>query len=402
MADSPTTVAIIRSDDEMDLFFAISKLNDNGGVIYINTPIIHINRFHTFQLSGTKPGGIVGMRQSNGAYPRINFKLSGITGIKGNSFTIGGSNQYMKYLIIEHGGIKGIWIYGSNNTLDHIITRYNSGNGIYVSSESNGNILNYCYSYRNFDTKVIPLNSNGFVGASNTVFNYCFSWDNSGNGWSLSEMKDDNPANIQYLHSACWNNGNPDVFTGKYDFLLGRPLDKNMWTIEQLRKSDPSYETNYINRRFSIDNGKIEGMSAKDWIEKKRIEGNGFKFGDYYTVKSTSVKKKAVYSVAFDHKLIGFDNDSSQGCSGYIENCVSFNNNINYQLPYVFEKWSNNWSWNPIKADQFRQNEGLQVPKNKDVATSQFYAIRNKIMNNCDANKFDDSVNFDSLIKALD
>ena len=53
-------------------------------------------------------------------------------------------------------------------------------------------------------------------------------------------------------------------------------------------------------------------MSAKDWIEQKYIKGNGFIFGDYSTVHSTSVKKKAVYSVAFDHKLVGFDSYSSQ------------------------------------------------------------------------------------------
>ena len=54
-----------------------------------------------------------------------------------------------------------------------------------------------------------------------------------------------------------------------------------------------------------------------------------------------------------------------------------------------------------VKADQVRQNEVLKVPKNKDDAINQFYAIRNKIMYNCKNNKFDDSVNFDSTIKAL-
>ena len=41
---------------------------------------------------------------------------------------------------------------------------------------------------------------------------------------------------------------------------------------------------------------------------------------------------------------------------------------------------------NPIKADQNRQNEGIQVPKNKYDADRHFYAIRNRIMRNCDAN----------------
>ena len=144
-------------------------------------------------------------------------------------------------------------------------------------------------------------------------------------------------------------------------------------------------------------------MSASSWLSKAEGEmnGNGFKFGSKTTAQSTSVYRKAVYSVAFDHKSKGFDNNNSEGCTGYIANCVSFNNNINYQLPYVFEKWASNWSWNPIKADQAKQNQGLHVPKDKSAATNQFYAIKNKIITNCASSKFDDSVNFDNVIKAL-
>ena len=348
MADD--TVDIIRTDSETDLFLAISTMSDNGGVVYIDTPIIRINRINRFPLSGTKSGGIVGVRQHNGAYPIINFKNANQSM---SGFIINGSNKYMKFLIIEYTGFTAIDIDGSNNTLDHIIARYINGNGIYVSDNTNGNILNYCYSYRNIDTRIYGIKANGFVGASNTVFNYCFAWDNSDNGWSLFDAKHDT-SNVQYLHSASWNNGNPDVFTGKYDYNIGRSLDIRMRTIRQILDSDPSFLINYNKRKFSIDEGTIEGVSVKDWIRNKRIEGNGFQFGEKLTVHSTSVKRKAVYSVAFDNKLIGFDNNESQGCSGYIENCVSFNNNINYQLPYVFEKWSNNWSWNPIKADQVK------------------------------------------------
>ena len=78
MADD--TVATILSDNEIDLFLAISKLNNNGGVIYIDTPIIYISRFSKFNLGGTKSGGIVGVRQPNGAYPIINFKNADTTG----------------------------------------------------------------------------------------------------------------------------------------------------------------------------------------------------------------------------------------------------------------------------------------------------------------------------------
>ena len=64
-------------------------------------------------------------------------------------------------------------------------------------------------------------------------------------------------------------------------------------------------------------------MNAKDWVARFKFKGNGFQFGNRDTVQSTSVIKKTVYSVAFDNKYIGFHNNISQGCSGYIENCVS-------------------------------------------------------------------------------
>ena len=131
------------------------------------------------------------------------------------------------------------------------------------------------------------------------------------------------------------------------------------------------------------------------------MNGNGFKFNFKTTDQSTSVKRSADYSIAFYHKSKGFDNNNSKGCTGYINNCSSFNNNMNYQLPYTFAKWSNNWSWSPIKAHQNSQSQTLYTPKDTAAATKVVYAIRDKIISNCAANKFGDSVNFDSTIKGL-
>lgn len=128
----------------------------------------------------------------------------------------------MKFLVIQKAGDNGIWISGSKNTLDHIITRYNGDSGIQLSDNADGNYLNYCYSYRNIDVPTFGANADGFapkLGASNTVFNYCFAWDNSDDGWDSYDKEGDNSASVTYKNSACWNNGNPDVFTGKYDLI---------------------------------------------------------------------------------------------------------------------------------------------------------------------------------------
>ena len=123
-ADS--TITTITSDSESALTTAIKTLNKSGGIIYINTAVINISSTSTLTLSGTNSGGIISKKQSNGGYPRINFKNARDEGAICRGFTISGSNLYMKYLIIENSGNNCIWVSGSNNVLDHIITRYNN------------------------------------------------------------------------------------------------------------------------------------------------------------------------------------------------------------------------------------------------------------------------------------
>ena len=400
------TITTITSDSQSDLKSAISTLNSSGGIIYIDTPKITVSYTSTFNLSGKKSGGIIGKKQSDGTYPVIDFQKARDNGATCRGFTISGSTLYMKYLIIQSAGDNGIWVSGSKNVLDHIITRYNNDSGIQLSDNADSNTLSYCYSYRNIDVNTYGANADGFapkLGATNNVFKYCFAWDNSDDGWDSYDKEGDYSAKVEYLHSACWNNGNPDVFTGKYDYDNSKSLDKNLWTVQQLISSDSSFESNYKNKKFSISNGKIAGISASSWLSKAQGEmnGNGFKFGSKTTAQSSSVYRKAVYSVAFDHKSKGFDNNNSQDCTGYIANCASFQNNINYQLPYTFEKWASNWSWSPISDHQKKQTQGLHYPESASQATKAFYAIRDQIINLASSNKFDDSINFDSTIKSL-
>ena len=401
-----TEIATISSDNEQDLLNAVTQLNKSGGIIYIDTPVINISSKSTIKLSGTIAGGITGKQQSNGQYPRIDFKKARNSGSTARGFTITGSNQFIQYLIIENAGDNGIWIGGSSNTIVHIITRYNNDTGIQLSNGAKSNRLNYCYSYRNVDVATYGGNADGFapkLEASDTIFNYCFAWDNSDDGWDSYDNEGQVSTSVSYLHCGCWNNGNVDVFTGKYDYDNGRVLDKGLWTVQQLIESDSNFESNYNNKKFSLDKGKINNMSAASWIAKAQSEmnGNGFKFGSKYTPQSTNIKRTADYSVAFDHKTKGFDNNNSEKCTGSFTNCVSFNNHINYQLPYTFAKWSNNWSWSPKKVDQYLQNQALKTPSDINAAVKSFYTVRDAIMQNCRHNMFNDKVNFDNQIKRL-
>ena len=398
-------IIIIAEDDEKALYEAVKILNKSGGTIYIDTPVINISNKSTLGLTGTNEGGIVGKKQSDGTYPRLDFKKSRNSGSTSRGITISGSNLFIKYLIIENAGDNGIWIGGNKNTIDHVITRYNNDTGIQLSNGATGNTLNYCYSYRNCDVPTFGGNADGFapkLGTGDTTFNYCFAWENSDDGWDSFDKEGDNSSVVTYLHSACWNNGNPDIFTGKFDFDNGKTLDKNMWTVQQLMESDSDFESNYKNKKFNIDKGKINGISAKEWLSQASgaMNGNGLKFGSKYTPQGPNIKRTAEWCVVFDHKNKGFDNNGSQKCTGYFTNCVSFNNNINYQLPYTFSKWENNWSWGAKSKDQNSMNQTLKKPSNENSATKNFYSVRDQIIKAVYANTFP-IVTFDDAIKKL-
>ena len=65
-------IATITTDSESELMDALDILYEKGGTIYIDTPVINFN-WPTIFLDGDFPGGIIGLRQPNGEYPRINF-----------------------------------------------------------------------------------------------------------------------------------------------------------------------------------------------------------------------------------------------------------------------------------------------------------------------------------------
>lgn len=396
-------IDVINADDESVLREAIKIQNMNGGIIYINTTIINIKIESSLEIKGDIPGGIIGIKQSSGEYPIINFEELRKKG-SFHSLNVYGSNKYIKYLIFEKSGTNGIKISGKYNLFEYIITRYNQYSGIYLDNLADSNTFNYCYSYRNCDLKGKGINGNGFYsnGALNNYFSHCYSWDNSNNGFTFSshELK---YSSLYYLHCACWNNGNANIFSGKYDYDNGAPLDKNMLTIQQLIGSDDNFENNYNKKKFSIDNCKIDGVDALEWISNtnSRTNGNGFQFGFAYSPDISTIKRIADLSVAFEHKSKGFDNNFSKKYMGFITNCVSFNNKINYQLPYVFEKWSNNWSWGATEYEQKDMEQTLKTPSEIESSQKNFYIVKNQIIMAVNANSFPNDINFDNSILSL-
>ena len=143
-------------------------------------------------------------------------------------------------------------------------------------------------------------------------------------------------------------------------------------------------------------------MTVKEWIAKvgPRLDGNGFTFGNVNNSQSIEVKRNALYCITFDHKAGGFIDNFNHKYNAYVTNCVSFNNDINYKLPYTFSKWLNNWSWGSRNKDQLNKVT-TQVPSNTNSVQRTIYSVRDQIVQAVFANMFPDGVNFDNAINKL-
>ena len=409
LSEEEDVITTIKEDDESALRDALLILWKFGGIIYIDTPVINIKKEEGLTIKGAFEGGIVGIQQENGEYPILNFKeqRDTTTLLYVAGLSIDGSNKLIKNLIFENAGTTGISVNGQKNTLDHIITRYNGHSGIYIFPQSDSNTLNHCYSYRNFHFNENRLTADGFTvenGGINNVFNYCFAWENSQNGFGYYywDGKSINGA-LTYSHSASWNNGNINVFSGKYDFNNKKALDKNMWTIQQIMKSDENFEKNYKNKKFNLDNATIKSKPAKEYftIYDEKNEGNGFNFGNENNDQVISNLRTVDYCVAFDNKSKGFNSNKSKNFNGFFTNCVGYNNEMNYDLPYSFSKWSNNWSWGSEEEDELIWDLEIKIPSNEKSEKKKFDSIKNQIIQAVYANTFPDNINFDKTIKSL-
>ena len=179
-------------------------------------------------------------------------------------------------------------------------------------------------------------------------------------------------------------------------------------TIQEILESNKNFETNYNNGIFKLENAIINNTLATElfsnYEENSRgIGGSGFILGSRNTKKILANRRIADYCVSFDNKLKGFNNNDSKNFTSLFSNCVAFNNNLNYELPYIFTKWSNNWGWGSKENDKFDLNVDLHVKTPNDIKSAQkdFYSIRNKIISAVEANTFPDNINFDYVIKGL-
>ena len=240
-----------------DLRSAISKVEKaGGGKVYVKGNKIACD----WQIALSKANAnvqIIGVQNADGSYPELNLSdfmakyIGKASSDAAAGVRISGSNYTLQNLIIEHAPDNGIQIKGKsagNNKVSNCIVRYNNDAGLQVTAGAYRNTIEAVYSYRNCDVYTRGGNADGFApklgaGSGNT-FTYCYAWDNSDDGWDPFDKAGDVTPDITYTNCAVWNNGNSDVFTGKYDFDHKKALDENLHLVQLIKAKDGSFASN--------------------------------------------------------------------------------------------------------------------------------------------------------------
>lgn len=371
-APEPSSYSVeVTTFDELADEAAKMANKSGGGTVYVNAKRIDCTaRLNLSSISGN-PVAIVGVVQEDGTYPVLDFtsfreSTIGSTGgtlvASGDAHVgvrITGSNYTVKNLIIEKAGDNGIQIKNPNdldntanyNTVENCIVRYNNDAGLQITKRASNNVIKYVYSYRNCDVYTRGGNADGFApklgGGTGNKFYGCYAWDNSDDGWDSFDY-DNGPYTYDLTYEECgvWNNGNSDVFTGKYDYENGKELDTNLFLVDLITKQDSSFSENYKNRNYALPsmafiNTDKGTLSVSAWAGASfGGNPNGFKMGSANSLGLSIRDFKRCF--AYNHASRGFDNNNSTQIA-FLSNTVSFDNKTNnYSMPkYILKRWSN-------------------------------------------------------------
>ncbi len=405
-SSDPTDGTIVTNFN--DLLSAISRAeSDKKGIIYVKGTSIDC----TEQIKLSKENvniSIIGLQNSDGSYPVLDFApfLASYIGTASGDAQVGvritGSGYTLQNLIIQKAPDNGIQIKGSkagNNKIKNCIVRYNNDAGLQITGGAYNNEIRFVYSYRNCDVYTLGGNADGFApklaaGTGNTFYG-CYAWDNSDDGWDSYDKTDGLTLNLSYIECATWNNGNPSVFTGEYDFNNGKPLDTNLLLVQLILKQDPSFAANYANKNFLLPSGNFIKTSAgtislASWTgDKYDGNPNGFKFG---SVNTTSQCERTVENcVSFNHKNKGFDNNNSS-CTASFKNCVAFDNGCNYAIqPFTLTSFINILGFSGGSKDKLPNGYSVTTPdaQTQTAIRNTVASTVNTIVSNCENNRIE-------------
>lgn len=271
--------------------------------------------------------------------------------------------------------------------------RYNNDSGLQITGGASNNAIRYVCSYRNCDVYTRGGNADGFAPKLGTTtgntFYCCYAWDNSDDGWDSYDNEGSYTYDLSYEECACWNNGSPNVFTGRYDFDNSNALDTSLFLVDLIIKQDSNFATNFNNNNFSLPSGNFintnQGLiSASTWAGSSYGGNpNGFKFGS--ASSGSNLVRTVKRCLSLLHTSKGFDNNNSS-CTASFESTVGFDNGYNYSIqPFTITRWSNVYGFSGASNDRLPSGYSVSVPSSSTQSSirSAVNSTISKIVSSC-------------------
>lgn len=113
------------------------------------------------------------------------------TGNTSDGISLSGDWYHLKGITVMKAGHNGINISGASNIVEFCTTCSNANTGLHITGDTNtsGNLILNCDSYRNYDAPTHGQNADGFsakwIFGPGNVFSGCRAWENADDGWDL-------------------------------------------------------------------------------------------------------------------------------------------------------------------------------------------------------------------------
>ncbi|MFJ8858949.1 right-handed parallel beta-helix repeat-containing protein [Streptomyces sp. NPDC102451] len=308
--------------DPTTLSSAIGRVGP-GGTIYL--------RGGTYAYSETvtiPPGndGTSGARTTLAAYPDetpvLNFSaMSEDPANRG--LAVNGAYWHIDGIVVEHAGDNGIFVGGSNNVIEHVITRFNHDSGLQISRIASDtpddewpadNLILSSESHDNADSD--GEDADGFASkltsGPGNVFRYTVSHNNIDDGWDLYTKSETGPIGpVTIEDSLSYDNGTLSDGTVNSDGdRNGYKLGGDGIEVDHVVRRNIAYNNGHHGFTYNSNPGS---MSVSDNVSVDNAERN-FSFD-----KGTSVFRDNVSCRSGDgsnDKTVGDADASNQFWTG--------------------------------------------------------------------------------------
>jgi hypothetical protein len=323
-----------------------------GGIIYMRAGTYN---FSTGVTIARGNNGTSSARKQLFAYtgetPVLNFSAQA-TDSANRGLTVNGNYWYVKGLIVEHAGDNGIFIGGSNNTIERCITRFNRDTGLQLSRVSSSdtsaqwpanNLIVSCESNDNSDPT--GENADGFASKLTTgpgnIFRYDVSHNNSDDGWDLYTKSDTGPIgpvtiefSIAYTNGTL-SNGTQNANGDRNGFKLGG----ESIAVNHIVRNNLAYNNGKDGFTWNSNPGAITVTSN---VSKNNAQRN-FNFDGGTSVFSSNISCRS--GSGTNDRIIGTDKGNNTwwmgsngaACSPYTAGGFSWWFNADGSLSYKFQ-----------------------------------------------------------------